>query len=103
MTLDVEDITVSKNSDCGCYEEQCLIWPFDVVLHLEPDGTGDAFFDNGDYYFEENFPAATIEELRRAAVDRVLKLYEKQMPLRPDQQGGLKAIFSSHSSFVGRM
>lgn len=66
--LKVEDIQVNHETDCGCYEEECLIWPFTTILHLEPDGTGDAVFDCGDYEIEKNFPASTIEELRSAAV-----------------------------------
>lgn len=72
--LAVEDIRPGVNPDCGCYEEQCLIWPFEVILHLEDDGTGDAFFDGGDCEFEMNFPATTIEELRAAALGFVQSL-----------------------------
>ena len=45
--MKVENIDGYISSDCGCYEETCLIWPFDAILHLEPDGTGDAFLITG--------------------------------------------------------
>ena len=76
----VEDIVSGFSQECGCYEETCLIWPFEMILHLEPDGTGDAFFDAGDEVFEKNFPATTIEELREAACSFVDELFA-QPPL----------------------
>lgn len=75
--LSVENIRPGVNPDCGCYEEECLIWPFECVMHLEPYGTGDVFFDTGDCDFEENFPANTIEELRQQAVNFVENLYSQ--------------------------
>ena len=60
----IENIKGGINPECGCYEETCDIWPCEVTLHLEDDGTGDVFFDFGDYEIDENFPAKTMEELR---------------------------------------
>lgn len=80
MALTVEDIKPSVNPDCGCYEEECFIYPFDVILHLEPDGTGDAFFDDGDGDIEKNFPAKNIEELRAAACQFVAELFSLTDP-----------------------
>lgn len=74
MSVQCENIEPGVNPDCGCYEETCIIFPFDVILHLEEDGTGDAFFDCGDWDFEKNFPALTIEELRKQAVEYVRNL-----------------------------
>lgn len=71
MQSRVENIVPGVNAECGCYEETCLIWPCEVTLHLEEDGTGDAFFEIEDYDLEKNFPASTIEELRVKAVEFV--------------------------------
>ena len=69
MAFAVEDICVGISEECGCYEETCLIFPYEAILHLEGDGTGDAFLDCGDYEIEKNFPANTIEELRVRTIE----------------------------------
>lgn len=45
-TAVIEEIVSGTNPDCGCYEEVCTIFPFEVTLHFEADGMGEAFFSD---------------------------------------------------------
>ena len=78
LTTTVEDIKGGFSADCSCYEEMCVIYPFEVILHLEPDGTGDAFLDCGDYQIEENFSAKNIAQLRDATVKFINDLFKEE-------------------------
>lgn len=95
MMAFVEDIVAGINQECGCYEETCLIWPFEVILHFEPDGTGEAHFYNGDYELEQTFPVKTIDELRTAACNYVDDLFVREEPVCPDCNG--TGVYESYS------
>ena len=43
-------------------------------MHLEPDGTGHMFLDDGEYQYEENFEASTILELREKTIEFINNL-----------------------------
>lgn len=47
-----------------------------VTIHLEPDGSGHAFFDTGDWDHEILYPEAamTLEQIRTRALDWVAGL-----------------------------
>lgn len=68
----------TKGADCGCPEIEGIIWPYDVILHLEPNGTGEAFFDDGDEQVEVTFQAVTLDELVKAAKDYVASKFGGQ-------------------------
>ena len=67
----VEDIVHSVDDDCDCPTIDCLIWPFDVNLHIEPDGTGHGLFYNGDSEHDIEFKVSTMDELKTKACEFV--------------------------------
>lgn len=77
MTVKAENVKRGIDPECGCEIVKCLIWPFCVEMHLESDGTGDAFFDAGDDDFEINFRASNMTELISASERYVQSLYCK--------------------------
>ncbi|GLQ31647.1 hypothetical protein [Litoribrevibacter albus] len=77
---DLSDIEVLRrglsDEGCGCPEEELVILNTHVTIHLEPDGSGHAFYDSGDWQEEELFAdVTTIPELRIAAKKHLEKLY----------------------------
>lgn len=67
-------MAVEFDPDCGCPVEELVIWPFEVLIHLEPDGTGDIWLDNGDWETELNVEASSMDELRVAAQREINKI-----------------------------
>lgn len=64
-----------SDEGCGCPEEEWIIMNTHVTIHLEPDGTGHAFYDTGDWDSEELFNVSTMPELREAATNHLCQLY----------------------------
>lgn len=64
-----------SDEDCGCPEEEWVMHNTHVTIHLEPDGSGHAFFDTGDWDTEHHFDVSTMPDLRTAASDFLLELY----------------------------
>ena len=74
----IESIEIGVSEECGCHEEACIIWPFDAILHLEPDGSGHMFLDDGESEYDENLPCKNIEELRQQAINFVNNLFKQK-------------------------
>ena len=74
--MDYELIEARASEDCGCPEEVAVIGMFDVIIHLEEDGTGDMFMDCGDWEHDVTFsdPNMTMELLREKAVNHIATL-----------------------------
>lgn len=63
-----EFVNARPSEECGCPEEEWLVAGLTLVVHLEPDGTGHAILDSGDWDAEEVFRrVATIDDVREAA------------------------------------
>lgn len=63
------------NEDCGCQEQHLNIGLIDTVIHIEPNGTGEAFFNAGDWEQEVSFPTCdNIDDLREQAEEYILSL-----------------------------
>ena len=45
----VEDLRVYRSSNCGCMEATGVISMFEVLVHVDPGGQGEAFVDAGDW------------------------------------------------------
>lgn len=61
-------LLTSSIQDCGCPEEEWLIGNLEVIIHLEPDGSGHAFIDCGEWEADRHFSGVSdMEDLRRAA------------------------------------
>lgn len=65
-----------SDEGCGCPEEEWVILDTHVTLHLEPDGSGHALFDTGEWDAEKLFDVTTMSELREAATKHLQQLYE---------------------------
>jgi hypothetical protein len=64
-----------NSQDCGCPEEHIEIHGFaEAILHMEPDGSGEAFIDFGDTQEEKEFQCTDIDDLRRKVVDYITSL-----------------------------
>ena len=74
----IENIDIGVSEECGCHEETCIIWPFSATLHLEPDGSGHMFLDDGESEYDEILPARNIEELRRQSINFVNNLFKQK-------------------------
>lgn len=74
INMDAERIACRLSDECDCPEEDWIIGMAEVMIHLEPDGTGHGFFDFGDWDYDIFFPVKTIEELRAAAIKFVSEL-----------------------------
>lgn len=64
-----------SDEGCGCPEEEWVIFNTHVTIHLDPDGSGHAFYDTGDWDSEELFDVKTMPELREAATQHLARLY----------------------------
>lgn len=62
------------SEECGCPEEEWVIDKLVVVLHFEPDGSGEITIDAGEWEIQERHPAQTMEELRSIAFARIAAL-----------------------------
>lgn len=67
-----------SDEGCGCPEQEWEIFNTHVTIHLEPDGTGHAFFDTGEWDSEELFNVTTMQALKEAAVQHLRSLYALQ-------------------------
>jgi hypothetical protein len=66
----------SFDPECGCPVRECVIWPCDVDLHINPDGTGDIVLDTGDWQEEIiNTFATSLDELYQIAEKIVNEKY----------------------------
>ena len=63
-----------SDEGCGCPEEELIIDGVNTIIHLEPDGSGHAFFDTGDWDAEELFDVTTMDSLRKKAYEWVAAL-----------------------------
>lgn len=77
FSVSIEHTTHGVSDECGCPEDHCEIYPFDAILHLEPDGTGHMFLDDGDVEYDEILPARSMEELREQACEFVNNIFNK--------------------------
>lgn len=57
--------------DCGCPEESFIYGMAEVIMHLDPDGSGTAFVDFGEWDFEIEFKCLSMDELRKEVVRRI--------------------------------
>lgn len=64
-----------SDEGCGCPEEEWAIFNTHVTIHLEPDGSGHAFYDTGEWNSEELFNVRTMSKLREAATKHLMQLY----------------------------
>lgn len=74
MTVGVDIIASRKSDECGCPEEDLLVGMFDVTIHLEPDGSGEAFIDCGEWQEEKKFICSGIDDLRQQVADYIYSL-----------------------------
>lgn len=70
MTV-IEDLKVGNSSDCGCPEEQFVYGMATIIMHLDPDGSGTAHVDFGEWYFEIDYHCASMSELRSEVIRQV--------------------------------
>ncbi|MBB1291006.1 MULTISPECIES: hypothetical protein [unclassified Pseudoalteromonas] len=71
MKTRYELVSVGKSDECGCPEEEWVIFMVCVTIHLEPVTGGHIFLDTGDWQDEKLVNCQNIEQLRVAAVDWV--------------------------------
>lgn len=64
-----------SDEGCGCAEEEWMILNTHVTIHLEPDGSGHAFFYGEEWDSEELFNVTTMPELREAATKHLQQIY----------------------------
>lgn len=69
---------------CGCPTRIVVIWPYEVYMHIEDDGSGDAHFDTGDFEFEKSFSnVSSLDEMQAKCVEFVKQqeqdYYEKNI------------------------
>ena len=72
--MSVEVVKSYLNKDCGCPEQELVIGMAVVIIHLEPDGTGDAFIDMGEWQSEEIFDCTTMDELKEKVTNHINSL-----------------------------
>jgi len=71
----VRTLEKRHSEECGCPEEHFEIYGFaEVIIHMEPDGSGEAFIDFGDWQEEKEFQCADIDDLRQKTVDYITSL-----------------------------
>ena len=62
------ELVRAGTGDCGCPEEEWLFRGVCLWIHLEPDGSVDAFADGGDWGEAEiTLAASTLDTARNAA------------------------------------
>ena len=54
---------IYKNPDCGCSEQEIQIGMASVLIHVEPNGIGEAFIDFGDWDEEKTFECSGMDDL----------------------------------------
>ena len=64
-----------NNDVCGCPEEEWVMFDTYVTTHLEPDGSGHAFYETEEWESEELFDVKTMLELRAATAARLAEIY----------------------------
>lgn len=70
-----ETVAERINEDCGCPEHDISMQHITATVHVEPDGTGEAFVDFGDWEEEWHFDSVKgIEDLKQKAWDRFTAL-----------------------------
>lgn len=62
------------NEGCGCPEEKLIIGMAEVIIHLEPNGTGEAFIYMGEWEEEKTFDCTTMEELKKKTEEYIFSL-----------------------------
>lgn len=67
----VEEHKKYKSEDCGCPEETFVYGMATVIMHRDPDGSGTAHVDFGEWDFEIDFQCATMDELRNEVKRRI--------------------------------
>lgn len=50
-----ETVAERINEDCGCPEHDIIMQHITATVHVEPDSTGEAFVDFGDWEEEWHF------------------------------------------------
>lgn len=61
-----------QSEECGCTEEEMVMRNVHVIIHMEPNGDGEAFLDAGDWVDEWHFEScADIDDLRQRTWDRI--------------------------------
>lgn len=69
--MQVETLAERESSDCGCPEHDIMLAHISATVHLEPDGTGEAFVGFGDWNEEWSFQnCIDIEDLKSKTWDR---------------------------------
>lgn len=76
--MDIHITDQRLSDECGCPEEDLEIGMCCITAHLEPDGSGHLFFDNGDWDEEKLVDCdGTIETLRQKAHDWAVEIHER--------------------------
>ena len=78
--MDMTHIASRKSEKCGCPEEDWVMGMVDVTIHIEPDGSGEAFLYTGDWEDEISFPCSGISDLRNKVAD-----YIRLLPVDEDR------------------
>lgn len=69
--LDQEGIRINPN--CGCLEEHYSVGMIDVVIHLEPNGSGEAFLNAGDWEEELTWKKCHTLEILKEKVAKYIE------------------------------
>lgn len=72
--MEVEIVKSYLSSDCGCPEQELVVGMAVVTIHLDPDGTGDAFIDMGEWQVELSYQCKTMGELKQKVVSYIESL-----------------------------
>lgn len=60
------------DKDCGCPIREVQLWPYEVQMHLDFNGIGEAVFCLEEFVFEESFLATTMDELELKVRDFIV-------------------------------
>lgn len=70
----IEEHKKYKSVDCGCPEETFVYGMATIIMHLDPDGSGTAYVDFGEWQFEVDHQCSSMDELRKEVTRRIDEL-----------------------------
>lgn len=69
-----ELLEARPSEECGCPEELWMMASLEVIIHLEPDGTGHILIDAGDWEHDWETTHNGMADLRQKAADFIMTL-----------------------------
>lgn len=74
MMSGIEEYIQYQSDDCGCPEETFVYGLASIIMHLDPDGSGTAYVDFGEWQFEVDLQCSSMYELRKEVTKRIDEL-----------------------------